>query len=262
MDVSAQTPVSSSSDDMVVKLQKQLDNLKKNKAAEESQNIKQFQKAPVLTSDDISAEDILNAFRTTRQSEDANLTNQKNVAQSIINPADDLGLDSLDSGGTAVPDFTPQNLTSVGGSGPSGGQYSPPTADDSVPPTPLPIQSTSQATGSVRKESISQSNTEETVRYKEIGAELTHDKELEKWIEEVPDPAKITLPKPVHDEYGQILVQASQIPKPKIILPITEPEMEKALHHKVADSFRWLYEWAKRIILLQPGRVYYNKKQL
>lgn len=101
----------------------------------------------------------------------------------------------------------------------------------------------------------------ENVKYKEIGAELEHDNELEQWVKEIPDAQTINIRKPVKDDYGQILIQASQVPKPNIVLPINQVEMEKALHHKIVDSIRWLYEWAKRNIKLYPKRVFYQKKE-
>jgi hypothetical protein len=122
---------------------------------------------------------------------------------------------------------------------------------------------TAQATAPISKErqrSDSHESAPETVKYQEVGAELSKDPELEKWVEEVPDPETITLPKPVEDDYGDILIQATHIPKPKIILPIREEEMEKAFHHKIADSVRWMYEWVKRIVKINPKRVYYPQK--
>jgi hypothetical protein len=111
-----------------------------------------------------------------------------------------------------------------------------------------------------RQEQVIGSSTPERVPIKEISAEFEPPLELKEWVEEVPNPQTVTLPKPVKDEYGEILIQSTQIPRPNITLPINEEEIEKAFHHKVVDSIRWLAEWCHRNMLLYPGRVFYKKK--
>lgn len=256
MDSTAQpTPSNSSVSDTVSRLQIQLDRLKKQRAEEEKQNIQAFQKpAPAIKADEISAEDILNAF-----------SQSNSASQTPTSPA--LADDNQDDSTQAVPTAnltTPTTSDSIPDDQIVDDQTSIPQVDDSVSDVDLgqmaqiqADQNMAQPTGSLRKEAI-QLGSNEMVKYQEIGAELEKDQELEKWVEEIPDPKTITLPKPVKDDYGEILVQASQIPKPKIILPISEDQMEKALHYKIIDSIRWLYEWAKRVILSQPNRVYYQ----
>jgi len=299
MDPAAQIPNTGSSDDMMIKLQKQLDDLKQGQNQQKTAVIKQKQDEPAPTNE-ITAEDILNTFnrpvnssavksaslqtsssaisdikKNTSSSqtalddtyeddlndeEDSEIYNQPSIQRGAINNIDD----KLNVPTSSQPSLDPSNI---------------PTDDSTVVltnpspqnnSTPLQISTTEkpqaapiiQPTGSMRKEAIQSTAQPETIKYQEISTELTKDVELEKWMKEVPDAKTVTLPKPVADDYGQILVQAAQIPKPKIVLPISEPEMEIALHHKIIDSFRWLYEWAKRLILLQPGRVFYpeNKK--
>ena len=104
------------------------------------------------------------------------------------------------------------------------------------------------------------SSTPEKVMYQEVQTEFEPPAELEKWMEKVPNPQTVTLPKPVKDEYGDILIQATNIPRPKIILPLDEMTVNKALHQRISDSIRWLGEWCKRTILLYPGRVFFQKK--
>jgi hypothetical protein len=112
-----------------------------------------------------------------------------------------------------------------------------------------------------RQEQVIGSPSPERVPVKEVQAEFEAPAELEQWMEKKPDPQTITLPKPVEDDYGEILVQATQIPKPKITLPIDEEELEKGFHQKIANSIRWLAEWCRRNILLYPGRVFYKDKK-
>lgn len=112
-----------------------------------------------------------------------------------------------------------------------------------------------------RKDELVGTPTPERVPYKEVQAEFEPPQELEEWMEKKPDPKEMTLPKPIEDEFGDILVAASQVPKPNIILPMDEEEIKKGLHHKIIDSIRWLAEWCKRNILLYPKRVFYNKNK-
>ena len=88
--------------------------------------------------------------------------------------------------------------------------------------------------------------------------EFEPSEELAGWMEKV-EGEEITLPQPIRDEYGQILVRAATITKPKIILPLTKKKVKKGLHHKVAESLRWLAEWCLRLLKMFPERVVYKK---
>lgn len=302
MDVSAQTP--NQNDDMVIKLQRQLEMLKKQRRQEEKQIKAQYQQKENVSLDDIgaedilnafsqgvqvntkpqndiSAEDILNAFKPSSQtvpavsqtqvsqqvSQKANIPNiptdvnhispnaQVNGMASLSNSQVPVATPSLATNPVLDPNYYNQTNSSVSMTENSRTDS---LVDFSDELQNIKIPEPVQPVGSVRKESIQSVSSQEQVKFQEISTELEKDHELDKWVEEVPEAKAVTLPKPVQDDYGQILVEASQIPKPNITLPITEPEMEKALHHRVADSVRWLYEWAKRLILLQPGRVYYK----
>lgn len=294
----------SPSDDMVIKLQKQLELLKKQRNQEETQTIANYKQQTTSPLNDISAEDILHAFSQGKQKSDhlqpsaPDLTDDQISAEDILHafnqgsqpvagrqspvsdtnglvqtagPTDpvlhqnNLAVSQASSSNAHVgsivvdPGVNPVSTNPVSTTTPgySDTQASDVTDIDNTKQT-VKILEPAQPVGSVRKESLQGSSIQEKIQFQEISTELGKDAELEKWVEEVPDAKTVTLPKPVQDDYGQILVQASQIPKPNIVLPISEPEMEKALHHKVVDSFRWLYEWARRLILLQPGRVFYN----
>lgn len=82
--------------------------------------------------------------------------------------------------------------------------------------------------------------------------------EVKEWIKEVKTAEEITLPQPVKDEYGQILVKAAAPVRPKIVLPLSQPKVKQGLHKKVAESVRWLAEWCLRIIKMFPKRVSYG----
>ncbi|MGI5827685.1 MAG: hypothetical protein ACOX6V_01540 [Patescibacteria group bacterium] len=110
-----------------------------------------------------------------------------------------------------------------------------------------------------RQEQTTGTTSPERVPVREVAAEFEPPLELKEWVEEIPNPQTVTLPKPVKDEYGEILIKSTQIARPNIVLPIDEEEIEKAFHHKVVDSIRWLAEWCHRNILLYPGRVFYKK---
>ena len=88
--------------------------------------------------------------------------------------------------------------------------------------------------------------------------EFEPSEEVAEWMEKV-EGKEIELPQPVKDEYGQILIEAARVTKPKIVLPLTKKRAKKGLHHKVADSIRWLTEWCLRLLKMFPERVVYKK---
>lgn len=84
-------------------------------------------------------------------------------------------------------------------------------------------------------------------------------KEVKNWVEKVESGDTAQLKKPVTDDYGQILVEAAEKKeKPKITLPLDEKGVEKGLHHKAVNSFRWLAEWCVRVMKIATGRVFYK----
>lgn len=88
--------------------------------------------------------------------------------------------------------------------------------------------------------------------------EFEPSKEVASWMEKV-EGEEIELPQPIEDQYGQILLEAARTSKPKIVLPISKKKVKKGLHHKVADSIRWLAEWCLRLLKMFPERVVYKK---
>jgi len=107
-----------------------------------------------------------------------------------------------------------------------------------------------------------QPTSSETIKYQERSTEFEPDSETPDLIKKSPG-ADINLPRPVKDDFGQIILEASRIPKPNITLPMTESEIEAGLkfHQKVTSSLAWLANWCKRTILLAPKRVFFPDTQ-
>jgi hypothetical protein len=71
---------------------------------------------------------------------------------------------------------------------------------------------------------------------------------------------QVTLPKPVTDDYGKVIMESAHAEEAPITLPLTEVELRDGLHHKVIDSVRWLAERCVYLIKKYPGRVFYSKE--
>lgn len=82
--------------------------------------------------------------------------------------------------------------------------------------------------------------------------------EVKEWVKEIKGAEEITLPQPIKDEYGQLLVEAAAPIKPKIVLPLTKPKIQQALKKKIIESIRWLAEWCLRLIKMFPKRINYG----
>lgn len=70
--------------------------------------------------------------------------------------------------------------------------------------------------------------------------------------------AEITLPQPVTDDSGQPLVSPAAPQQVTVTLPLDDQKIQLGLHYKVVDSFRWLAEWARRLLKLVSGRFQYK----
>jgi len=69
---------------------------------------------------------------------------------------------------------------------------------------------------------------------------------------------EITLPRPITDEDNQIILDNTEPQQITIKLPLTEQQMQKALHLKIVYSLRWLAEWTKRLLKIIGGRFIYK----
>lgn len=71
---------------------------------------------------------------------------------------------------------------------------------------------------------------------------------------------EIRLPRPVKDEYGQVLIESAMPSRPKINLPLNTSGIKKGVKQKVTDSVRWLATLCLRIIKMFPERVLFPKR--
>jgi len=69
---------------------------------------------------------------------------------------------------------------------------------------------------------------------------------------------EISLKEPVRDGTGLIVMNNPSPKKVKIVLSLTEQEMNRALHLKVIYSVRWLAEVVKRLMKIASGTVEYH----
>jgi hypothetical protein len=72
--------------------------------------------------------------------------------------------------------------------------------------------------------------------------------------------AEISLPQPVTDDQGQVIVDTPAPQQVTVILPLTEEEISKKLPLKIVDSLFWLREWAKRLLKIVGGKFIYKLK--
>lgn len=74
-------------------------------------------------------------------------------------------------------------------------------------------------------------------------------------------PAATPPPPAVYDDMGKVVMQSAKAGKTTIVLPLSEDEIRKGLHHKIIDGIRWLAEWSIYIIKKYPGRVFYRSSK-
>jgi len=70
--------------------------------------------------------------------------------------------------------------------------------------------------------------------------------------------AEITLPQPITDTGGAVILDNAAPQQVMITLPLTEEEMQQALHLKIIYSLRWLAEWMKRLLKIFGGKFLYK----
>lgn len=72
---------------------------------------------------------------------------------------------------------------------------------------------------------------------------------------------EIELPGPIDvgiHEGQPVTIQPSASQQPNIVLPLTRGDFTAGPGQPVSSSWRWLYEFVKRIILIFPGRAVYR----
>lgn len=94
----------------------------------------------------------------------------------------------------------------------------------------------------------------ETAPAKETGPEVKD------WLTKLETGEEIKLPQPVTDDAGQVMLDNAAPQQVTVTLPLTEEEMNRALHVKIIYSLRWLAEWTKRLIKIVGGKFLYKPK--
>ena len=84
----------------------------------------------------------------------------------------------------------------------------------------------------------------------EIPLEIEH-------VEAVPG-AEIYLPQPVTDDSGATVMDNAAPQQVTVTLPLTDDQMNQALHLKIIYSLRWLAEWTKRLLKIAGGKFLYK----
>lgn len=80
-------------------------------------------------------------------------------------------------------------------------------------------------------------------------------------ITELETADEVQLPAPVTDDGGAPLVSPAVPTQIAITLPLTSQEMTAGLKAKVTTSWRWLAEWAKRVLKKTTGRFIYELRR-
>jgi len=70
--------------------------------------------------------------------------------------------------------------------------------------------------------------------------------------------AEISLPQPVTDATGAVIVDNAAPQQVTVTLPLTEEEINRALHLKIVYSLRWLAEWCQRLIKIVGKKFTYK----
>ena len=72
---------------------------------------------------------------------------------------------------------------------------------------------------------------------------------------------EIELPGPIEvgtHEGQPVIIEPSASQQPNIVLPLTRGDFTAGPRQPVSSSWRWLYEFVKRIVLMFPGRTVYR----
>ncbi len=82
--------------------------------------------------------------------------------------------------------------------------------------------------------------------------------EVRDYLTKVETATEISLPQPITDEQGEVIVDDAAPKKVVIKLPLTKEKMRRGAHHKVADSLRWLTEWCLRLVKIAHRKFVYQ----
>ena len=77
-------------------------------------------------------------------------------------------------------------------------------------------------------------------------------------VEPVVSAEEMKLAQPIIGEDGAIVLDNPAPQQVVVKLPLTEEQIDQALHLKVIYSFRWLAEWTKRVLKIFGGKFIYR----
>lgn len=66
------------------------------------------------------------------------------------------------------------------------------------------------------------------------------------------------LPQPIIGEDGAVILDNPTPQQVVVQLPLTDDQINQALHLKVIYSLRWLAEWSKRVLKILGGKFIYR----
>jgi len=81
--------------------------------------------------------------------------------------------------------------------------------------------------------------------------------ELKK-IETTVNEETLVLEKPIFGEDGAIILDNPTPQQVVVTLPLSDDQINQALHLKVIYSLRWLAEWARRLLKITGGKFSYR----
>lgn len=70
--------------------------------------------------------------------------------------------------------------------------------------------------------------------------------------------AEVSLPQPVTDDTGAVVLDDTTPKQVTVTLPLTEDEIQHALHLRMIHSIRWLAEWSARLLKKAGKRFVYK----
>jgi len=86
-----------------------------------------------------------------------------------------------------------------------------------------------------------------------VTLEVTPEEHMEPLVGET-----VSLPGPILDDTGQIVMDNTAPQQVVVKLPLTGAQMDQALHLKIIYSFRWLAEWMKRLLKIFGSKFVYK----
>lgn len=131
---------------------------------------------------------------------------------------------------------------------------------------PQPLQPQTQPSvqpvGGVHKEQLAvPTKPPETVMMEEVGRQAELEPEVEGWLEQLKQEGEITLPQPLKDDSGQVMMAEMpvQVVGDKIVVPMTQQSLAANLKKPISDSGRWLAEWVQKLKKMFGDRVAFRQ---